>query len=301
MGRFLLGVVFAALTAGALACTSSQTSTALTAPTSAKCQVQLASTATSFTADGGAGTLAVTTTRDCAWSVSTSVNWVAIANTSGQGEASIPYTVAVNPVPVSRAADITVSDATLQVSQAAAPCRYSLSSQGTGVGSSGGTFAVDLTTIGGCTWTAQSDAAWLIVTSGASGSGNGTIRMSVDANSGAARVGHIQAGGQLYTVSQGAGPSPAPSPTPSPTPTPTPPPPSPPPPSPVQLSGSISGLAGQCPAVSFTVSSTKVTTNSTTSFVDGKCSDLRNGHSVSVTGLVQTDKSVLATIVDQKP
>jgi hypothetical protein len=113
----------------------------------------------------------------------------------------------------------------------------------------------------------------------------------------------MQAGGQVFTVSQSGAsapsPSPAPSPTPSPAPAPAPAPP--PPPTPVQLSGSISGLSGQCPAVSFTVNSTKVVTNSTTSFIDGKCSDLKNGHNVSITGITQSDKSVLATIVDQKP
>jgi hypothetical protein len=49
------------------------------------------------------------------------------------------------------------------------------------------------------------------------------------------------------------------------------------------------------------VNSTKVVTNSTTSFIDGKCSDLKNGHNASITGITQSDKSVLATIVDQKP
>src|SRR5262245_65341872 len=102
MRRQIHGSIFSSLlAAAAISCTSSQTSTAVTAPAAAKCQVQVGSSTTSFTSDGGRGTLAVSTTRDCAWSVSTSANWVALANTGGQGEASIPYTVAVNPVPVS--------------------------------------------------------------------------------------------------------------------------------------------------------------------------------------------------------
>src|SRR5262245_44276582 len=160
MRRQIYGSFFISLlAAAAISCTSSQTSTAVTAPASAKCQVQVGSATTTFTSDGGRGTLAVSTTRDCSWSVTTNVSWVALANTSGQGEASVPYTVAVNPVPVSRAADIAVSDATLQVSQAAAPCRFTLSSAGGSVGASGGSLTVQLTTLTGCAWTATTDAA----------------------------------------------------------------------------------------------------------------------------------------------
>jgi hypothetical protein len=36
-----------------------------------------------------------------------------------------------------------------------------------------------------CDWTASSNAAWITVTSGASGSGNGTVSYSLTANTGA--------------------------------------------------------------------------------------------------------------------
>jgi len=302
MGRSALGLGFAsALAAGALACTSSQTSTAVTAPASAKCQVQLGSPATAFTADGGSSTLAVSTTRDCTWSVTTSVNWVAVANAEGQGEASVPYTVAANPVPVPRAASITVSDSTVQVSQAAAPCRFAMNKAADTIGSGGGQLAVVLTVLSGCTWTAVNDASWVTIAAGAGGSGGATIMLTVAANTGAVRVGHIQVADQVYTITQTAGTAPAPSPSPDPTPPPTPPPPTPPPPAPtpVHLIGTMSGLSGKCPEVSFTVSATKVNTTSTTAFTDRKCTDLRNGRSTDVTGLAQPDKSVLATIVVQ--
>jgi hypothetical protein len=48
-----------------------------------------------------------------------------------------------------------------------------------------------------------SNAAWITVTSGANGSGNGTVRYVVDRNgTRAARAGTITIAGQVFTVNQ---------------------------------------------------------------------------------------------------
>ncbi len=215
MGRYLFGSVVAfALGGSALGCTSSQTSTATTASASAKCQVQVGSATTTYTADGGKGTLAIATTRDCTWSISTNANWVSVANGGGQGEASVPYTVAVNPVPASRAAEISVSDASLQLNQAGAPCRFTLNPSAGSIGPGGGPLTTQVTVLTGCAWTAATDAPWL--SSSTSGTASGTIVISVAANSGGARSAHMTAGDATFTVTQGAGSAPAPTPTPTP-------------------------------------------------------------------------------------
>ncbi|HLK58545.1 MAG TPA: hypothetical protein VKU00_18390 [Chthonomonadaceae bacterium] len=67
-----------------------------------------------------------------------------------------------------------------------------------------GTFQV--LTISSCGWTAASDNPdWLHVVGGASGSGNGTVDYTVDENvyPGAARMGAISIGDQVFTVAQG--------------------------------------------------------------------------------------------------
>ena len=56
----------------------------------------------------------------------------------------------------------------------------------------------------GCSWTAASNASWITVTSGSSGSGNGTVGYSVAANTGAARTGTLTVAGSTFTVSQAA-------------------------------------------------------------------------------------------------
>jgi hypothetical protein len=69
----------------------------------------------------------------------------------------------------------------------------------------------------------------------------------------------------------------------------------------VSLSGVISGSTGTCPSVTFTVQSTKVTVNNSTTFSETSCADgTKNGANVEVKGTKQTDGSVLATRVQLK-
>ena len=68
----------------------------------------------------------------------------------------------------------------------------------------GGTGAFEVNTAENCPWTAASNDAWVHVTSGHSGSGDGTVGFSVDPNPGPARTGSIVAGGRLFTVTQRA-------------------------------------------------------------------------------------------------
>src|SRR5581483_3824757 len=70
-------------------------------------------------------------------------------------------------------------------------------------GVAGGTGTIAVTTSSACPWTAVSNAPWIHVTSGASGSGSGTVAYSVDTNySGSSRTGTITVAGQTFTVTQ---------------------------------------------------------------------------------------------------
>jgi hypothetical protein len=68
----------------------------------------------------------------------------------------------------------------------------------------------------------------------------------------------------------------------------------------VDLKGTIAGLSGTCPSISFTVSGSSVTTGPKTEFDDGACSTLKNGSTVEVKGTRQANGSVLASEVDKK-
>ena len=73
----------------------------------------------------------------------------------------------------------------------------------------GGPGTIGVSTTAGCTWTASPNAPWLTITSGASGSGSGTVNYTVAANTGGARTGTLTVAGQTFTVNQAAGAAPA--------------------------------------------------------------------------------------------
>lgn len=85
----------------------------------------------------------------------------------------------------------------------ASSCTYSISptSRSHGAGAESGSISVS--TSSGCSWTAQSNAAWVTITGGASGNGSGTVSYSVVANGGTSqRTGTITAAGQTFTITQ---------------------------------------------------------------------------------------------------
>jgi len=85
----------------------------------------------------------------------------------------------------------------------AASCNYSIASTNQSFASSGGTGTVNVTTSAGCSWTAMSNAPWINITSGASGTGNGSVGYAVDPNSsGISRSAAMSIAGQVFTVYQ---------------------------------------------------------------------------------------------------
>ncbi len=84
-------------------------------------------------------------------------------------------------------------------------CAFVLSSNNQTFPASGGSGTVNVITTSSCGWTALSNAGFMTVTSGASGTGNGVVGFSVATNTGAARNGTLTIAGQTYTVSQNAG------------------------------------------------------------------------------------------------
>ena len=69
---------------------------------------------------------------------------------------------------------------------------------------SGAAGSITVTALAGCTWSATSSATWITITSGATGSGAGTVTYTVAANTGAARNGTLTVAGRIFTVSQAA-------------------------------------------------------------------------------------------------
>lgn len=66
-----------------------------------------------------------------------------------------------------------------------------------------------------------------------------------------------------------------------------------------EIEGSLGGLKGTCPAVTFSVNGFSIATSASTTFEGGTCSALKSGTKVNVKGLRQSDGSVAATLVKQ--
>ena len=84
-------------------------------------------------------------------------------------------------------------------------CAYTLSIGPTvDADSHGGAFSVAVTTTPstGCAWSAVSNAGWIHVTTGGSGTSNGTFAFSVDANTGPPRVGTLVIADETITFNQ---------------------------------------------------------------------------------------------------
>jgi Putative binding domain, N-terminal/Viral BACON domain len=215
------------VTLACLASACGSSSISVTSPGGAKCSVAVTNSMSSAPAAGANGTLTIATNRDCTWSASTTTPWISITSSgNGQGEATVSYRVAPNADPSPRHGVVTVNDATVDVTQEAAPCSFTVTPSVATSPAAGGSVEIAVgASSPACAWTAASSSAWITVSAGSSGSGNGKVTLSILPNGGAAREGRALVAGEQVTINQAAAasemPTPMPLPTPEPSPTPT--------------------------------------------------------------------------------
>jgi hypothetical protein len=189
----------------------------------AACRYDVSPSSQSIGADGGAGTLRISTSDDCSWAATSDAAWIALTSTAeGNGNGTVSFTVERNRGDA-RTGAIAVAGQRSTVAQAGveapsppppappAPpppspptCTYAISPRSDNASVAGDTGTVQVSTAGTCTWKASSNASWISVASGASGTGNGSVRYQVSANSGASRTGTLTIAGQTFTVTQAA-------------------------------------------------------------------------------------------------
>ncbi|HET7697019.1 MAG TPA: BACON domain-containing carbohydrate-binding protein [Vicinamibacterales bacterium] len=158
----------------------------------------------SFSAAGGSGGSAVTAGSGCVWNATSNVSWITVtSNASGSGSANVSFSVAENPSTSGRTGTLTIAGATFTVTQAGVVCTYSISPSSQSFTAAGGSGASTVAAGSGCAWTAASNASWVTVTGGASGSGGGVVGFSVAANTATtARSATLTIAGKTFTVTQ---------------------------------------------------------------------------------------------------
>jgi hypothetical protein len=128
----------------------------------------------------GGGTTAVTVTRDLP--ADSHIYWHARAT---NGTITTPYSATA-------------------MFRTPSVCNYAVSPGSVTAPAAGGPATVTVTAPSGCGWTAASNASFITVTAGSIGSGNGTVSINVDANTGVDRTGTVTVAGRIVTVTQSA-------------------------------------------------------------------------------------------------
>jgi Putative binding domain, N-terminal/Viral BACON domain len=158
---------------------------------------------------GGTVSMSVSTDSDCSWTSTATGPWITITSgESGAGNGSVEFRVAQNSG-LARSGTVTVGSTTISVSQSRDPstCRYSLNPNGASLSHVGGTVSMSVSTDSDCSWTSTANGSFITITSGASGTGTGSVGFRVAPNSGLARSGTVTVGFTTVSVTQARDPS----------------------------------------------------------------------------------------------
>jgi len=170
------------------------------------CTLGLSSYSAQYDAPGGSGSVNVTSNLSgCTWSATSNASWITITSGSnGSGNGTVTYSVAANAGLFSRIGTTTIAGKTFTVTQEGiGACNYSFDPTSGSFGKLSASGSITVTATPGCTWSATSNASWITITSGSSGSGNGTVTYSVSYNkSFISRTGAITIAGMEFTVRQ---------------------------------------------------------------------------------------------------
>ena len=86
--------------------------------------------------------------------------------------------------------------------QAAALCTYNIKPTYYHAGKGPDDILVNVTSGGWCTWTASTNASWVTIDSGRTGTGSGTVRLVIPANGGSPRSTIVTIAGNPFTLTQ---------------------------------------------------------------------------------------------------
>ena len=172
------------------------------------CVSALSPTSTTAAASGASSVVTVSAAAGCGWTAISDDAWIAVtAGNTGTGNGTFSYTVAANTATTLRTGTVSVGGNTFSVKQFGATCSPTVSPSSANLPSTAGTGTITVSAVTRCNWTAKSNAAWIAITSGSPGSGNGTVNYSVTANTSTlARTGTVTIGTSVFAITQAAAP-----------------------------------------------------------------------------------------------
>lgn len=142
--------------------------------------------------------------QQCKWTARSDVDWLVIVDGGpGSGNGQVTYEARATTGPT-RTGTLLVAGRVVTVIQGEG-CITTIAPTTQNVAASGGSGTIAVTTGAGCAWTAQSNAAWISLTSGQTGNGPGNVAFSVAASDGPMRSGTLIIDGVVFTVTQASG------------------------------------------------------------------------------------------------
>lgn len=160
-----------------------------------------------FYSSGGAANFSVVAPSGCKWTPKASATWITVGSHGGPGVGPLAIEVAAN-TGKARTGSVTIGKDKITITQAASGCSYTLSSNGLSFPQTGGPQSVGVTAGSGCEWVVSGLPEWLTVTSGGSGTGNGTVTLNAASNpfpgsrGGSAMIGNSAVGASQSGTSQ---------------------------------------------------------------------------------------------------
>ena len=155
---------------------------------------------TSKNVDETAQTYDITVTSNTDWTASESLNWASVSPSSGNGNGTVTVTVSANASTSSRNGSITIGGESHALTQDGAPVQTSIDIANRTVDPSAQTYPIQVTS--NTSWTVTEALDWVTL-SPASGTGDGTVTVSVSENpSTNSRNGTLTIGGQSHDLTQ---------------------------------------------------------------------------------------------------
>lgn len=177
----------------------------LNSPTA--CNLSLSSYNYTAPLGGGSSSFQVSVPEGCPWEAVDTDSWLALNNpVHGIGNGTVSFTAAPNTYGNAQSTVISVGSSSFTVTQPGDSCsNLGVSPTGVALDQNGGLEMISVKLPSACQYSVTTATPWIAITSGASGSGNGTIQYYVARNDFASRSGSILVNGTSIPVSQTGG------------------------------------------------------------------------------------------------
>ena len=170
-----------------------------------QCSNAIQPTSTTIASGPANVSVAVNAAAGCTWSTISDVAWITVAQGgSGVGSGNVRLAVQANSGPSPRTGTVRIAGQTFTVVQEASECTVSIKPTYYDAGRGPDDIRISVTAPASCKWSVTDVPSWVTVAEGRNGAGDGTVRLLVEANFGAARKATIMIGGQRFALTQAA-------------------------------------------------------------------------------------------------